>query len=484
MSAYENSALYRIMHPRSAAFWGASSNPMQMGSSLLLQMQAIGFRGPLYPIHPRDEVISGLTAYRRLADVPGPVDLAVLVLPTRLVPEIFEDLGEAGVKHAIVVSAGFAEMGHEGKQLQDDIVKIANRYGINFLGPNCIGVVNPRWPINTTFFGFEGRAGFVGMASQSGSFVTQMFGLLDRFDLGFSQALSVGNEACIDIADCIEYLGECPDTKVIGLYIEAIRRGPEFLKIARKVSRKKPIVAYYVGGTEAGSRAALSHTGALAGPDALYDGIFRQAGVIRASSIEQLFDFCWVLGSQPLPRGNRIAIQTHSGGPGASAADTASRCGLKLTDFGPDTLEALKEAVPHTASIGNPVDLTFSRHPEDYAERIPSILLKDPNAHGMFIYLLLTQERVLTTIAALTHDRATAEAIGEQFFESQSTALAGLSSKYGKPVVGGSFASRSEPFIQRLQAAGFPVLSSPERGVRALAALVKYAEWRRQVGAG
>lgn len=482
MNEYETSPLYRIMHPRSVAFWGASKNPMGMGSVLLSQMQAIGFSGALYPIHPRDEEIAGLTAYQSIADVPGPVDLAVLVLPTHLVPDIFEQLGKARVKYAIVVSGGFAEMGYHGKQLQERIISIAAENGIHFLGPNCIGVANPRERINTTFCTYEGGPGYIGLASQSGSFVTQMFEYLYQFDLGFSQALSVGNEAQIDLTDCIAYLGDCPDTRAIGLYIEAIRRGPEFLKTAREVSKKKPIVAYYVGGSDAGSRAALSHTGALAGPDALYDGIFRQAGIVRASCIEELFDFCTVLGTQPLPRGDRVAIQTHSGGPGAAAADAAGRCGLELTAFSPNTLEALKEVVPHTASISNPVDLTFNRHPEDYTEKIPEILLRDSNVDGLFIYLLLTNDRVRKTIAALTHKPDMVGALAEQFITSQAVALTRLMPKSGKPVVGGSFTARTEPFIKKLQTAGFPVLPSPERGVRALGALVQYADWRRRVG--
>jgi len=483
MSAYESSPLYRIMHPRSVAFWGASKNPLAMGSVLLSQMKTIGFAGPLYPVHPRDEEVVGLPAYRSVADVPGPIDLAVLVLPTDVVPEIFEEIGKAGVKHAIVVSGGFAEVGNHGKQLQEKIINIAAKYDIKFLGPNCIGVVNPRERINTTFCTFEGGPGYIGMASQSGSFVTQMFGYLDQFGIGFSQALSVGNEARIDLADCVTYLGNCPDTKVIALYIEAIRRGPQFLNAAREVSKKKPIAAYYVGGSEAGSRAALSHTGALAGSDALYDGLFRQAGIVRASSIEELFDFCLVLGSSPLPQGNRVAIQTHSGGPGAAASDAASRCGLKLPDFAPQTMEALKEVIPVTGSVSNPVDLTFSRHIQDYMLKVPGILLDDPNVDGMFIYLLLTLERVQRSLTEVTRDPGAAEGLTDQFITIQASALTSLLPMCGKPIVGGTFTSRSEPFIQQLQAAGLPVLPSPERGVRALGALVKYAEWRRQVGA-
>lgn len=479
MNGFDRSPLYRLMHPRSVAFWGASSNPVGMGSVQLSQLLAIGFDGPVYPIHPREKEVLGLKAYAHISEVPGPVDLAVFVLPTKVVPEILEECGKAGVKQAIIVSAGFAEVGSEGKELQRKIVNIAQRYGIFFLGPNCIGVVNPYAKLNTTFYPYETVPGFIGMASQSGSFITQMFAYLQKFGLGFSQGMSLGNEALTDMTDCLEYLGQCPNTKVIVLYIEAIRRGREFLRVAREVSKVKPIVAYYVGGSKAGSRAGLSHTGALAGPDPLYDGIFKQGGIIRAYSIEELFDFAYVLGSQPLPKGNRIGVLTHSGGPGASAADTADRCGLELADFSPATQEKLKPLVPGTASIRNPVDITFTRKYSDYAETLPRILLEDHGVNALFIYCLMPHRRVIdSVIATRLGDAENAAAVADEYIKNQCDTLAKLSSTYGKPVVGGTFATRSELFVRELQDRGFPCLPSPERAIRALAALVRYARWR------
>ena len=234
MDGFEQSPLFRIMHPASVAFWGASSNPMGMGSVQMSQMLALGFEGPVYPMHPREQEIQGLKAYPRLKDVPGPVDLAVLVLPTKVVPEILEECGKSGVTRAIIVSAGFGEKGSDGLELQSRIVDIARKYGIHFIGPNCIGVVNPYAKLNTTFFPYEASPGFIGMASQSGSFITQVFVHLEKFGLGFSQGFSVGNEAMTDITDCLEYLGQCPHTKVIALYIEGVRRGRDFFRVARK----------------------------------------------------------------------------------------------------------------------------------------------------------------------------------------------------------------------------------------------------------
>lgn len=478
MGGFEQSPLYRIMHPASVAFWGASSNPMGMGSVQLSQLLALGFEGPVYPMHPREQEIQGLKAYAQLKDVPGPVDLAVLVLPTKVVPEVMEECGKSGVTRAIIVSAGFGEKGSDGLQLQSRIVDIAREYGIHFIGPNCIGVVNPYAKLNTTFFPYEASPGFIGMASQSGSFITQVFIHLEKFGLGFSQGFSVGNEAMTDITDCLEYLGQCPHTKVIALYIEGVRRGRDFFRVAREVSKRKPIVAYYIGGSESGKRAALSHTGALAGPDPLYDGIFRQCGIIRAQSVEELFDMCFVLGSQPLPRGNGLAVLTHSGGPGAAAADTAERNGLKLASFSTATSDGLSALVPHTASIGNPVDLTFNRTPSDYTEAMPKILLQDPNVDNLFIYLLIPIQRVAKALQAMGAKPGKATAMAEDFIDDQCAVVAELSASYGKPVVGASFCTRDEPFVRELQDSGVPVLPSPERAIKALAALVKYARIR------
>ncbi len=475
MDNIEQSPLYRIMHPASVAFWGASSNPMGMGTVQLSQMLALGFEGPVYPMHPRETEVLGLRAYPHLKDVPGPVDLAVLVLPTKVVPDILEQCGKYGVKRAIIVSAGFGEKGSDGQELQNRIVDIARKYGIHFIGPNCIGVVNPYAKLNTTFFPYEAAPGFIGMASQSGSFITQVFIHLEKFGLGFSQGISVGNEAMIDITDCLEYLGQCPNTKVIALYIEGVRRGREFVRIAQEVSKRKPIVAYYIGGSESGKRAALSHTGALAGPDPLYDGIFRQCGIIRARSVEELFDMCCVLGTQPVPKGNGLAVLTHSGGPGAAAADAAERNGLTLPILSSETREGLAALVPHTASIGNPVDLTFNRNPDDYMEAMPRILLQDPNIDNLFMYLLIPIQRVARALQAMGAGAGKAVDMAGDFISSQCAVIAGFSGRYGKPLVGASFCTREEPFVRELQDKGVPVLPSPERAITALAALVRYA---------
>lgn len=311
------SPLYPIVNPKSIAFFGASNTFMRMGSIMLSSMQALGYEGKIFPVHPTEKVVRGLPAYSSILDVPEVPDLAIIVLPTEIVCQTLDDCGKKGIRHAIVVSGGFREAGPEGAALQRKLEAIARRHGIRFLGPNCLGVANLHIKLNPTPIKADCPAGFVGLASQSGSFITQMFNYLHRHGMGFSAALSVGNEASIDIVDCLEYLGACPNTKVITLYIEGINRGSRFVEIAKAITPRKPIVALYVGGSEAGKQAGLSHTGSLSGPNEIYDGIFKQCGIIRAHTLAELFDYALALGTLPRPAGNRIVIQTHSGGPGA-----------------------------------------------------------------------------------------------------------------------------------------------------------------------
>ena len=479
LDSIHQSPLYAILNPKSIAFYGASDHFSAMGTSQLLSIMDLGFQGPIYPIHPKLKYVQGLKAYKTIMDVPEVPELAVMVLPTHVVPDTMEECGRKGVRNAIVVSGGFVETGHEGAKLQLRLVNIAKKYKMRFVGPNCIGVVNPYHKLNTTFFPYETSPGFIGMASQSGSFVTQMFDYLAMFGLGFSTAISVGNEADIDMVDCLEYLGSCPHTKVIALYIEAIRRGRQFIKVAREISQVKPIVAFYVGGSEAGKQASLSHTGALAGPDKLYGGVFAQSGVIRARSVEELFDYCWVLGSSPLPSGNKVVIQTHSGGPGAAAADACDRAGLMLPSLGSKTKEQLRQFVPHTGSIGNPVDLTFTKNPLDYFNEIPRTLLMDPSTDSLLIYFLVPTKTLFRSLEQFGVSKDRLEQEAQKIIDSQALAVSELQKSSGKPILGFSFRTRSEAFIKALQDKGIPVLHGPARAASALGALVKYASWKK-----
>ncbi len=474
IASIEESPLYRIVNPRSIAFFGASNNFMRMGSIMLSSVEALGYEGTIYPVHPTEESVRGHKAYKSVLDLPEIADLAIIVLPTGVVCEAMRECGERGIKQAIVVSGGFREAGPEGAALQKELEAIADHYGIRFLGPNCLGVANPHIKLNPTPIPAEGPPGFVGLASQSGSFITQMFNYLHRHGMGFSTALSVGNEANIDIVECMEYLGACPHTRVIALYIEGINRGREFIETAKAITPHKPIVALYVGGSETGKRAGMSHTGSMAGPDEVYDGMFRQCGIIRAKTLSELFDFSFALACLPRPRGNRVIIQTHSGGPGAAAADSLGRSGFELPALSADTIEKLRKIIPKTASTNNPVDMTFSKNPMDDFYKIPDILLQEENADMLMVYFLSPAvffERALSQ-AGLPPDQVADES--RKMYDTHVDAFFNLTKKYQKPIIGYTYRSLQEPIVRDLVDRGVPIYKDPERAARAMAALASY----------
>lgn len=481
LKSIKKSPLYRIAHPRSIALFGASNNILSMGTPILISLKAMGFEGTIYPVHPKEEGVQGFKAYRSVLDLPEAPDLAILILPARIVPQILEECGKKGIKHAIVVSGGFKELGGEGLALENELQEIANKHGMRFLGPNCIGVANPYHRLNTTLLQYLGNPGFIGMASQSGSFITQMFHYLASLGLGFSTAFSVGNEANVDIVDCMEYLRVCPNTRVIALYIEGIKRGRAFVETAKAIVTHKPIVALYVGGSETGRRAGLSHTGALAGPDPLYEAMFRQSGIIRARSITELFDFCWVLGALPLPRGQKVVIQTHSGGPGAEAADFCGRASLELPSLSSETINKIAPFMPKTSSVRNPVDFTFTKDVLDYFSRIPSLLLEDKNADMLLIYLLMPLQAVKRALEHLGIPKDQVAEKSRELLDAQSQSIASVLETHNKPLVGYTYRSIQEDFIRGFIDRGVPVFPSTERAVHALEALVRYAELRGRI---
>ncbi len=308
--------LHLLLNPRSIAIAGASNNPMKMGTLQALSILKDGWQGKFYPIHPTEKTVLGHRAYASPLDLPETPDLALLVVPTAQVVPLIEAFAAIGTKRAIVISAGFKETGEEGRRMEERLKEIVAGSGMRFLGPNCMGIINTAISLNVTVSPPGKRPGRLGLASQSGTYVTQTIAYLGEQGIRFSKAISCGNEADIDIIDALEYLGEDEQTKAIILYIEGIRDGRRFIETARRITPLKPVLAQYVGGSAAGARAGLSHTGAMAGPDHLYDGIFRQAGIIRCHSIEELYAHGRVHATQPPLRGNRLAVRHQFRGSG------------------------------------------------------------------------------------------------------------------------------------------------------------------------
>ncbi|MBI9077869.1 MAG: acetate--CoA ligase family protein [Desulfatibacillum sp.] len=463
--------LHTIMAPKSIAIVGASTNPMKMGSLQFLNIINSGFPGAIMPVHPKHEEIFGVKAYPAISSLPSVPELAILVVPTGLVIDMLDDFGKLGTRHAIVISAGFREMGEDGKKLEKQLLEVAERHGIRFLGPNCMGVFNAQHPFNATVSPFQDKPGFLSIASQSGTYLAQTLTYLRDRGVRLNQAMSVGNEANISLVDCLEYLGEDPKTKAIGLYIESLSDPARFLEVARQVSRVKPIVAQYVGGTKAGAKSGLSHTGSIAGPNFLYDGLFEQAGVIRVHSIEDVYKIGHVLATQPSIKGNRVAILTHSGGPGSGMSDMADRGGLVVEELPLDVQEKIRAVIPPTASAKNPVDLTFITDTKPLSQTIPEILLECPEVDGLLIHGIMD-----TGWAKIMHAN-----MGElmnitledmiAMTKVDLTSFLELPSKYKKPILVGSFMGQEDHARNVMLDNFIPVFSSPEKAAYAMGCL-------------
>jgi acyl-CoA synthetase (NDP forming) len=471
--------LYQIMHPKSVAIVGASNDWSKMGTIQLLNLLGGQYPGKIYPIHPQDETVLGLKAFRSARELPEPADVAILTIPPAAVPEVLRDLGERGVKRAIIISGGFKEVGEKGRELEDQIVEIAREYGIRFLGPNCIGVIHPAFHLNPTMYAYPHPPGPIGMVSQSGTYVTQVLPLLAKSRIGYSQAFSVGNGSDLDLVDCLEYLGSDPLTKAIALYIEGIKNPREFIRVASRVTRQKPIIAIYVGGTEAGARSSVSHTGSISGPDPLYEALLRQSGVIRAYAVEDLYEWAWALASLPLPKGRNMAILSHSGGPASSLADACNRLGLHVPVFSQSLQAKIRQFLPATGSTCNPVDLTFFTNLTVLMEKLPRIILEDASIDGLLIHGIQGSSffQSIAEIAKTKVQIPPYEKVRDFYFSSME-AFARLPQEYGKPVIASAFVEREDDAVALIQDRGIPCYRAPERAVRAMAALCLYSQIR------
>jgi len=459
MSAQPRNSLSLFFRPSSVAVIGASRDPEKLGYAVLANLKNGGFAGALYPVNPKAEEILGLKAYPTVLDIPGPVDLAVIVIPYPLVPEALRQCGEKGVPAAVVISAGFREAGREGLERELELVQIARQYHIRLIGPNCLGVIDTHTPLNATFAAGMPPGGPIAFMSQSGALGTAVLDMALAGRIGFSRFVSLGNKADVNEVDLLEAWEDDPGSKVILAYIEGLPDGQKFMEVARRVTRKKPVVAVKSGVTRSGARAVSSHTGSLAGSEAAYHAAFRQAGVIRAESMEHLFDLALAFAYQPLPRGDRIAIVTNAGGPGILATDALEHAGLQLARLRPETVQALMADLPSAASAANPVDVLGDALADRY-EHALRLVLADPGVDGVL---------VIVTPQAMTQIEETAHVVGRVARETD------------KPVLGCFMGeSRIAAGIAILQQYGIPNYPFPERAAAALAAMVRYRQERER----
>jgi len=469
-----------IMNPTSIAITGASSNLLKMGTIQYLNLIASGFQGDIFPVHPKEKKILGKKAYPSIAALPYAPDLAVLVVPTRLVPDMLEEFGRLGTRYAIIISAGFRETGETGHCLEVEITEIARKYNMRFVGPNCVGIINTQLPLNLTVHPVLDHDGSLGLASQSGTYVTQTLPYLHKHGVKLSKAISIGNGTNIDIVDCLEYLGDDDSTKAIALYIEGISRAGKFLDVARKISRRKPIIAQYVGGTEAGARAGSSHTGAMAGPDYVYDGLFQQAGIIRVDSIEEVYKIGWALASQPPLTGERIAILTNSGGPGTGIAMTCNKYGLDVPVFSQRVREEISKLIAGHASARNPVDMTFDLNMVTLSETIPRIIFSADEIDGVIIHGIIDTGFLDNIYPLVTQVLNIPDDEVMRLPESDLGALIDMPTRYEKPLIISSFFDNGDHCVRFFHETEVPVFDAPEKAGRAMGALYEHYHIRKR----
>ncbi|MEW6400322.1 MAG: acetate--CoA ligase family protein [Chloroflexota bacterium] len=452
-----DSSLLPFFNPRGVVVIGASTSQEKLGYGVARNLVQSGYRGAIHFVSQKQGELFGHPLYTDLAQVPDPIDLAILIVPPQATPETIKACGQRGIHAAIIVSSGFREAGPDGAALEQKCVEMAQAQGLRLLGPNCIGMLDTHLPLDTTFLQPPMPAqGGIGFISHSGAFCAAIIDWARGQGFGFSQLVSLGNQADVNETDMLPMLAANEHTRVIVLYMEGVSDGRRFVQAASKVTRQKPVIALKVGRFESGQKAAASHTGALAASDTAFDAAFAKAGILRADSAEQMFDWARALENCPLPRDKRIAILTNAGGPGVIAADSLETNGLALAKLTESTLKALAADLPPAASVQNPVDMLASASPSQYATCL-KLLLEDQNIDGVMVILP-------------SPPMFKAEEVAKEVIE--------VIGNFNKPVVIALLGSELvESASNEFRDAKVPTYPFPERAASALAVLVERAEF-------
>ncbi|MDE1860255.1 MAG: CoA-binding protein [Candidatus Micrarchaeota archaeon] len=450
-----------MLKPRSVAIIGASRDPDKVGHVILQNYINAGYSGKIYVVNNKADEIMGIKAYRNIRDIKAGIDLAVIAIPAEFVPDALEDCGKAGVKTTIVVSGGFAEIGKN--DLQERLVQVARKYNMPTLGPNCLGVMDPRSRIDTLFLPTyklsRPSVGGVSFVSQSGAVGSTILDLISSEGFGLSKFISYGNAAHIDEIDVLDYLMHDDETKVVIMYIEGIRRGREFLEAAKRISRVKPVIVLKGGKTAVGMAAARSHTAALAGDAQAYEAVFRQAGFIIADDISELLYYAKIMESEVPPAGNRVAIITNGGGAGVLATDAVGMSGkLKLAELSKKTIGSLAKIMPSLVNVRNPLDVAGDADEKRYGSAL-SLLMQDGGVDMFLVIALFQTPGADSKLAARLVD---------------------LKQKMEKPLVVVSIGAEYTKMHRIImESGGVPVYDSPVDAVKSLAALYSYYTLRK-----
>lgn len=445
-----------LLYPKSLAVIGASRVPGKVGYSILSNIISAGYQGKIFPVNPTADEMLGLPCYHDVRETNQEVDHCIIVVPPKAVMAALEGAAAVKAKACTVITAGFKEVGKEGAAKEKEMLEYCRKHHIRLLGPNCLGLINTENHMNASFAAQMPKPGGISVISQSGALCTAILDWAEGRGIGLAKLISIGNKADISETDLLQTLAEDAQTKVIAAYLESINDGPEFIRVAEEVSKYKPVVILKAGTTQAGGKAASSHTGSLAGADIAYGAAFKRAGIIRAEDFESLFDSATALAMQPLPKGNHIAVITNAGGPGIMAADAVENLDMNLDPITPEIAEAIKAQLPAAASVANPIDVLGDADPARYSMALKAVM-DDPKVHGVV---------VIMTPQAMSNPNGTAEAIIAE-------AQGGI-----KPVLtcfmgGSQVISARKAFVE----ANVPEYPSPERAVNALKDMVDYAAW-------
>ncbi len=449
--------LENFFKPSSVAVIGASREAGKVGYEVVKNLIDNGFTGRIYPINPKADEILGLKAYPNVNAVTEHIGLAVIVIPSQFIISAIEDCGKKGIDSVIIITAGFKESGSEGAKLEQELAHKTKELGIRVIGPNCLGVMDTYSKLNASFAAGMPPQGKIAFFSQSGALGTAILDWAIKENIGFSKFISMGNKMDVDEADLLTVLADDPETNVILGYIEGVKNGKKFMKSAFEATKKKPVILFKAGSTAAGAKAASSHTGTLAGSENAFISAFKQCGILRAPTMEALFDYALVLAYQSLPKGNRLAILTNAGGPGIIAADACEKSSLTMSSFQTETIELLRKSLPSTAALYNPVDVIGDAKADRYLSALKAIK-NDKNTDALL---------VLLTPQAMTEPELTAQYIVNTFTGGD------------KPVVTSFMGGHSvEGGIKILDENKIPNFPNPERAVSALEVASKYANWK------
>ncbi len=453
-----------FFEPKNIAIIGASAKPGKIGYEILKNVVEAGYDKDVYPINAKGEDgILGLKTYRSVLDVPSNVDLAVYALPAKYAPKIVDECGKKGVKGMVIISGGFKELGGEGAELEREVVEKAKKHNIRVIGPNCMGIFNPNAKVDTFFQPryamTRPREGNVGVLTQSGTFGISMLEWIAEEHLGISKFVSYGNRADVDELEMLRYLMDDPDTKVIALYVESLSNGKEFMKLAKEIVRKKPVVMLKGGRSSAGSKAAESHTGSLTGDDAVFVGAMRQCGVVLVEDVDELVDVVKIISMQPLPKGNGIAMVTNGVGPCVVAADDIEFTrNLKLSVLSGESIKKLRQVLPEFCIFSNPLDITGSASAEWFRQSM-DILRGDEDVDILMPFFVFQDAPLSETIEAM-------HTFMSELNDSEKTMLCVAS--------GGEFTKTQ---VKKLQANGIPCIPISKRAVMALSRVVWYSRF-------